>query len=143
MQFIKFYIIAKFVNSINMLGKPCKNVLISLKISLKFVPKVRINNIPALVPTMAWRRPGDKPFSELMMASLLTHLCVTRPQSVKVFLFVWCICESGFLNLMPLNTEILYLYLAEFIMHSVIAKVRLFKTIEAGAHTFRQENKHF
>ena len=41
-----------------------ENVWIVLKISLKFVPKVRINNIPALVQMMAWRRPGDKPLSE-------------------------------------------------------------------------------
>ena len=32
---------------------------------------------------MAWRRPGDKPFSEPMMVSLPTHICVTRPQWVK------------------------------------------------------------
>ena len=59
------------------------NAWISLKISLKFVPKVRINNIPALVQIMAWRRPGDKPLSEPMMVSLLTHICVTRPQWVN------------------------------------------------------------
>ena len=51
---------------------------------LKFVPKVRINNVPALVQIMSWRRPGDKPLSEPMMVSLLTHICVTRPQWVKV-----------------------------------------------------------
>ena len=56
---------------------------ISLKISLKFVPKARINNIPALVQIMAWRRPGNKPLSEPMMVSLPTHICVTRPQWVK------------------------------------------------------------
>ena len=33
-----------------------------------------INNIPALVQKMAWRRPGDKPLSEPMMASLPTHI---------------------------------------------------------------------
>ena len=59
------------------------NACISLKISLKFVPKVRIDNIQALVQIMAWRRPGDKPLSEPMMVSLLTHICVTRPQWVK------------------------------------------------------------
>ena len=32
---------------------------------------------------MAWCRPGDKPLSEPMMVSLLTHKCVTRPQWVK------------------------------------------------------------
>ena len=60
-----------------------ENEWISPRISLKFVPKVRINNIPALVPIMAWRRPGDKPLSEPMMVSLLTHVCVTRPQWVN------------------------------------------------------------
>ena len=48
------------------------NAWISLDISLKFVPKVRINNIPALVQIMAWRRPGDKPLSEPM----IVHLCI-------------------------------------------------------------------
>ena len=37
-----------------------ENIQISIKISLKFVPKVPISNIPALVQIMAWRRPGDK-----------------------------------------------------------------------------------
>ena len=60
-----------------------ENVWIWIKISLKFVPKVRINNIPALVQIMAWRRIGDKPLSEPMMVNLLTHICVTRPQWVK------------------------------------------------------------
>ena len=60
-----------------------ENIWISFKISLKFVPKGPINNIPALVQLMAWRLPGDKPLSELMMASLLTHICVTRPQWVN------------------------------------------------------------
>ena len=60
-----------------------ENVWISIKISLKFVPKGPINNIPALVQIMAWRRSGDKPLSEPMMISLPTHICVTRPQWVK------------------------------------------------------------
>ena len=68
-----------------------ENVWIWIKISLKFVPKVRINIIPALVQIMAWRRPGDKPLSEPMMVSLLTHICVTRPQWVNVInLLVFC-----------------------------------------------------
>ena len=57
-----------------------ENAWISITISLKFVPKGPINNIPALVQIMAWRRSGDKPLSELMIVSLLTHICVTRPQ---------------------------------------------------------------
>ena len=59
------------------------NVIIPIKISLKFVPKGPINNIPALVQIMTWRRPGDKPLSEAMMVSLLTYICVTRPQWVN------------------------------------------------------------
>ena len=60
-----------------------KNEWISLRISLKFVPKVWINNIPSLVQIMAWCRPGDKPLSEPMVVNLLTHICVTRPQWVN------------------------------------------------------------
>ena len=57
-----------------------ENVRILIEFSLKFVPKGPINNIPALVQIMAWHRPGDKPISEPMTVSLLTHICVTRPQ---------------------------------------------------------------
>ena len=56
---------------------------IPIKISLKFVPRGPINNIPALVKIMAWRRLGDKPLSGPMMVRLPTHICVTRPQWVK------------------------------------------------------------
>ena len=48
-----------------------ENVWILIKISLKFVPKVQISYIPALVRIMAW-------------VSLLTHICVTLPQWVKL-----------------------------------------------------------
>ena len=61
-----------------------ENDRISIKISLKFVPKVPINNIPALVQIMAWRRSGDKPLSEPMRISFPTHICVTRSPRVKV-----------------------------------------------------------
>ena len=37
---------------------------ILIKISLKFVPKGPIDNIPPLVQIMAWRQIGDKPLSE-------------------------------------------------------------------------------
>ena len=61
-----------------------ENVSIAIKILLKFVPKSPINNIPVLVQIMAWRRPGDKPLSEIMMVSLSTYICVTRPQWVHI-----------------------------------------------------------
>ena len=66
-----------------------ENALISIEISLKFIPKGPIDNIPALVQIMAWRRLGDKPLYEPMMVSLLTHICVTRPQWVQSFYLQW------------------------------------------------------
>ena len=60
-----------------------ENVWIPIKISLKFVLKGPVNNIPALVQIMAWRRPGDGPLYEPLMVSSLTHICVTQPQWVK------------------------------------------------------------
>ena len=37
---------------------------------------------------MPWCRPGDKPLSEPTVVTLLTHICVTRPQWVK-----WQLCR--------------------------------------------------
>ena len=51
-----------------------ENAWILPEISLKFVPKVWINNIPALVQIMAQHQPGDKSLSEPMMVSLLMHI---------------------------------------------------------------------
>ena len=42
-----------------------------------------------MVQITAWRRPGKKPLSEPLMVSLLTHICVTRPQWVKLTLRAW------------------------------------------------------
>ena len=61
-----------------------ENCCILIKFSLKYIRKGPIDNNPALVQIMAWRRSGDKPLSEPMMVSLLTHICVTRPQWVKM-----------------------------------------------------------
>ena len=44
-----------------------EKVIISIKISLKFVPKGPIDNESALVQVMAWRRTGDKPLPEPML----------------------------------------------------------------------------
>ena len=108
--------VAKYLKSFNTLklrqnGRPFtddifkyillnENVWTSLKISLKFVPNARINNIPALVQILAWHQPGDKPLSEPMIVRLLTltHICVTRPQWVKssynCFKFEPILCRS-------------------------------------------------
>ena len=59
-----------------------KNVWILTKISLKFVLRDPIYNIPALVLIMAWRRPGDKPLSEPMMV-LSTDACIRHSASMS------------------------------------------------------------
>ena len=82
-----------------------ENVIISIKISLMFVPKDPINNIPALVQIMAWRRPGDKPLSEAMMVSLLTHICVTRPQWENACQSCGIICHFSDMFVMKTTTQ--------------------------------------
>ena len=62
-----------------------ENIWILINISPKFVPKGPINNIPALVQIMSWRRPGDKPLFEPMMVRSLMHICATRPQWVNMW----------------------------------------------------------
>ena len=59
-----------------------------LKFHWSLFLKGPINNTPALGQIMAWRRPGEKPLSEPMMVILLTHICVTRPQWVKLILLM-------------------------------------------------------
>ena len=80
---VKVWNLGKYINTL----RPRQNgrlfFCIPIKISLKFVPKGPLNNIPSLVQIMAWRRPGAKPLSEPMMVSLTTHIYITRPQWVN------------------------------------------------------------
>ena len=63
-----------------------ESIRILIDISLKFVPKSQINNIPnigwdnVLAPTR-WQALSEP---EPMMVSLLMHIYVTRPQWVKL-----------------------------------------------------------
>ena len=77
-----------------------ENVWIPVKISLKYVPKGPINNIPALVEITAWRRSGDKPLSEPMMSGLPTHICNTWPH----YMIGYNICPISLLYML-MNTE--------------------------------------
>ena len=45
-----------------------ENPSISIKTSLKYIPKGLIDNKPTLVQILSWRRTGDKPISEPMMS---------------------------------------------------------------------------
>ena len=44
-----------------------EKLFILIKISLTFIRRVSVDNIPALVQIMSWRRIGNKPLSEPMM----------------------------------------------------------------------------
>ena len=44
-----------------------ENDKIPFQISLKLVPRIPIDNKPALCQVMAWHRIGDKPLPETMM----------------------------------------------------------------------------
>ena len=81
-----------------------ENVWISIEISLKCVPKGPINNIPALVQIMAGHQPGDKPLSELIMVSLLMHICITWPQWVILAFSIFIHCVIPFCLFLPTVT---------------------------------------
>ena len=44
---------------------------------------------------MAWRRPDDKPWCEPLVVSLLTHICVTRPQWVNSCITTGIALDNG------------------------------------------------
>ena len=48
-----------------------ENDRIPIQISLKFVPRTPIDNTPALVQVMAWRRTGDKPLPETILTQFI------------------------------------------------------------------------
>ena len=49
------------------------NFCILIKISLKFVPKGQVDNNPALIQIMAWRRIDGNPLSEPMLTRFTTY----------------------------------------------------------------------
>ena len=110
-----------------------ENVWISINISLNFVPRGPINNIPTLVQVMAWRRPGDKPLSEPMMVRLPTHIYVTRPQGVNSAYWIY----YSFLNLS---------YICHFqkssLMFQGLSVIDQIGIIEVGDHCLRNDLPH-
>ena len=58
-----------------------KNVNLSIKSLVKFLPMGLIDNNTTLHLKMTWPRPDDKPLSETIR--LLAHICVTRSQWVN------------------------------------------------------------
>ena len=94
-----------------------KNVWISIKISMKFIPEVPINIIPALVQIMAWCRRFFRRQAIIwtMMVSLPTNIRVTRPQWVNgagllcffsVFTYDWYLYFSHYMTSFKMADEI-------------------------------------
>ena len=89
-----------------------ENVRIAIEFSLKFVPKGPINNIPALVQIMAWRRPGAKPLSEPVTVSLLTHIYASLGLNELILktVIIGKIRQVFILNQMTIKTEDIKIY---------------------------------
>ena len=81
-----------------------ENAWISIKISLKFVPRGQINNIRALVQIMVWCQPNDKPLSEPMMIRLLTHAYLCHSASMVNTICVLFVNKIWWLCLVPNST---------------------------------------
>ena len=75
-----------------------ENIWITIKLSLKFVLRIPINNIPALVQLMSWCQPGYKPLSEPMMVRLSPHICVIRHSASMSEHFKCQISEASFMT---------------------------------------------
>ena len=102
---------------------------ISIKIALRFVPGGRINNIPPLVQIIAWRRLGDKPSSEHMMVSQLTHICVAYPQWVNLECLISVEAEKSCQKL-PYWGMNLYIFSFDYIFkYDVITTVLLSRSL--------------
>ena len=54
-----------------------ENDIILIRISQKCVPRSPIDNKPALVQVMAWRRTGDKPLPEPMLTQFIGGIYAT------------------------------------------------------------------
>ena len=73
-----------------------ENYRILIKISLLFAPKSTIDNKPALVQVMAWRRIGGKPLHEPMMTQITdAYICGTRGRWVKYWNNVSTLTEDS------------------------------------------------
>ena len=71
-----------------------ENVWILIKVSLKFVPKGSIDNNPAPVQIMAWRRIGDKPLSEPMLTWFTDAYMRTRWRWVNTGQNSWVFADN-------------------------------------------------
>ena len=78
-----------------------------IRILMKFVLKAPVDNNPALVQIMAWRRLGDKPLSDPMLTRFHWHIYVTRGRWVN--LLSPGRCDRNLLTYIATFQEIIYL----------------------------------
>ena len=94
-----------------------ENIWIPIKISLKFVPKGPMNNIPEFVQIMAWHRTGDKPLSELMMTRF-NDAYMRHPASMNVFFVIMVVYSIFWFSFYRKIIYIyIYIYIYEFSAH--------------------------
>ena len=121
---------------------------------------LRINNIPALVQIMAWRRPGDKLLSEPMLIQSPTHICGTKgdelKQGIPHCLSSWVCRQNQWCEMVSLQWEFQVgpcegiqmgdqLWMARYLLHRVAEDFGVIVTFDpkpmpgdwngAGAHT--------
>ena len=66
------------------------NVWISIKINLKIVASIPINNIPALVQIMAWRRPDAMLLSDQTIIYIRWYVSAANfTRHTKICMYVW------------------------------------------------------
>ena len=75
----------KWINVIEFCSVEMLSMLIYVETTKKNADELwKPTHMPALFQIMAWRWPGDKPWSEPIMVTLPTHLCVSRLQRFKI-----------------------------------------------------------
>ena len=111
-----------------------ENVWISINISLKYVPRGPINNIPTLVQVMAWRRPGDKPLSEPMMVRLPTHICITRPH--------WVLTDAGLNKMATLQATFRHVHYNDVMMGPIASQITSLTIVYSIVYSDADQRKH-
>ena len=96
-----------------------KMVAISKRFSNAF-SNFPLNNLPALVQMMAWRRSGDKPLSEPIMVNLLTHIYVRRPQCVKPSMYTFIVFRIIAWSVFHTCVSYIYIYIYIYIYYIYI-----------------------
>ena len=100
-----------------------ENVWISLKMSLKFVPEVRINNVAAFVQIMAWRPP--------------VYWRIYASLGVKLVIYVSIICME-----VKLFNEFFYIFSIISVSHSIYCMTVTYHIHSLVAAIYNSSTRH-